>query len=267
VRAELEFVRWLAAGGVPVVRPVKNAAGEFARTLDDEGLAYTLTAFTRAPGKIAAAENWTGELFECWGTLMGQLHRLSRDFTYSGAELDRPRWHQDDNARNAVRYLAPEDRPILDHLRALKARIEALPTPDDAFGLIHADVHYWNMAVDAAGRITLFDFDNCEYGWFAADIATTLFEAATCHFAQGPRDEFLARFWSRFWAGYEREFELCKNWRGTIPLFLEWRKVLMYSFWHKKGDITQLSSGHQRFLAWIRAEIVEGRPFTEFAFA
>jgi len=40
--------------------------------------------------------------------------------------------------------------------------------------LIHTDVHAGNFFVDD-GRITVFDFDDSSYQWFASDIAIALY--------------------------------------------------------------------------------------------
>jgi amicoumacin kinase len=66
--------------------------------------------------------------------------------------------------------------------------------------------------------LTVFDFDNSEYNWFAADLGTAVFEAATCGYQKLPRDEFIKGFLDKFVEGYEREFTLGAI-VEQIPLF------------------------------------------------
>ena len=59
-----------------------------------------------------------------------------------------------------------------------KGWLDSLPKDDDCYGLIHADIHQGNFFVDENDNITIFDFDDCHYHWFAYDLAVPLFGLA-----------------------------------------------------------------------------------------
>ena len=51
------------------------------------------------------------------------------------------------------------------------ARYRTLPTDCMSFGLTHGDFLLSNYMIDRKNKVTVFDFDECEYSWFAVDIA------------------------------------------------------------------------------------------------
>ncbi len=56
----------------------------------------------------------------------------------------------------------------------IRPQIAALPTVTPQVGYCHGDAGTNNAHVDAAGQVTLFDFDFCGLGWRAYDLATCL---------------------------------------------------------------------------------------------
>lgn len=259
VIAELEWVNFLAAEGVPVVRPILSAAGSWVENVSCNEMAYSAAAFEKAPGTIGDGDSWNDELFVSWGQMLGALHRVSSAMNKSRVIVPRMTWSESDLLRAEV-YLPPSDDAIVKRLRKLLAKLESLPKQDDAFGLIHADVHYWNFSVDR-GKIYLFDFDNAEYGWFISDVATSVFEAATCCYRQGDRGLFARHFLEQIWKGYALEFKLDPIWETMIEDFVLLRAILMYVFWHKKWDMNHLTPFRQQLVESFRHELHNHVPF------
>ncbi len=52
--------------------------------------------------------------------------------------------------------------------------VRTLPKTSEAYGLIHGDFLFSNYLV-GKNSLTIVDFDDCEYGYFAYDIAVNLF--------------------------------------------------------------------------------------------
>lgn len=259
VAAELQWVNLLAAEGVPVVRPILSAAGSWVEAITCHELAYSAAAFEKAPGSIGHGDSWNDELFVSWGRMLGALHRVSSAMNRSRVTVPRMTWSESDLLRAEV-YLPPSDDAIVNRLRKLLAKLESLPKPDDAFGLIHADVHYWNFSVNR-GQIHLFDFDNAEYGWFISDVATSVFEAATCGHRQGDRGHFARHFLEQIWKGYALEFKLDPVWQTRIEDFILLRALMMYVFWHKKWDMNHLTPFRQQLVESFRHDLHQDVPF------
>jgi len=103
-----------------------------------------------------------------------------------------------------------------------------LPKDRAGYGLIHQDAHGGNFFIKD-GAITLFDFDDCMYGWFIYDIAMVLFYAAL-----GKEDmaAFTKTFMGDFLQGYAQENMLDPPWLPEIPHFLKLREIDLYAIIH-----------------------------------
>lgn len=68
----------------------------------------------------------------------------------------------------------PEQLPrVCEKLVTLLGELRALPRTPDGSGMIDADFNDGNFTVDdATGDLTVFDFDDCYYGWFAYELAS-----------------------------------------------------------------------------------------------
>ena len=143
------------------------------------------------------------------------------------------------------------------------AYLRQLPTPTDAFGLVHQDAHTANLFVDEAGHITLFDFDDCVYGHFIYDIAMVVFYAITNH--PNPA-EFCAKFWPLFWQGYSEENQLDPIWLKEILPFMKLRELDLYGVLLR--DVSDLSGDDwgARFMRGRREIIYAQRPYVDYNF-
>ncbi|GLZ29655.1 aminoglycoside phosphotransferase [Lentzea sp. NBRC 105346] len=98
------------------------------------------------------------------GATMAPLARPAPDFlTERAAELVRAA-HSAEGAKLVATAMA----------RIARTK-EALGTGPDAYGLIHADLHYENFLFHGA-EARAIDFDDCGYAHFAYDLAVTIFE-------------------------------------------------------------------------------------------
>jgi hypothetical protein len=106
--------------------------------------------------------------------------------------------------------------------------IRNLPRGGDAYHLIHADLHFANFFVESRSRtITLFDFDDCCYGWSAMDIAILLFDALVIYKGQD-KDAFARHFLRNFLSGYKTENPIGVFWITQIPNFLKLLEINLY---------------------------------------
>jgi Ser/Thr protein kinase RdoA (MazF antagonist) len=98
--------------------------------------------------------------------------------------FDRRRWDTDGFVGEAPLWgrfweaddLTAEQREVLATTRdALRVDLAALSIGPDRFGLIHADLHTANVMADG-DRLTIIDFDDAGYGWYAHELAVALFD-------------------------------------------------------------------------------------------
>ena len=70
--------------------------------------------------------------------------------------------------------LTKEDEALVERAaERLRPAAEALRPTADAFGLIHADLHPANILLHR-GEVRAIDFDDCEFGYYAYDLAVLL---------------------------------------------------------------------------------------------
>ncbi len=111
---------------------------------------------------------------------------------------------------------------------ALGQELEALPTDVDSFGLIHNDLHPQNFLVDGRpphgdrfrrGRLSLVRHRHGH-------------RSLSCPVARRPSRRgaraLCGALLGRFLAGYAQENRLAPEWLARLPLFLSYRRILLY---------------------------------------
>ena len=233
------------AHGVQLAAVVPAIDGLLARSVEIAGQRFTAVSFQKAPGEIGSRAYWTPAIFAEWGRLTGRLHRESR--RYQPVFNRRTSW---------IEQLPPVIAESVDHeiavqrLEQVAQTINAMPKSTESYGLIHADLHFWNFAVSTLG-LTVFDFDNSEYNWFAADLGTAVFEAATCGYQKLPREEFIKLFLGEFTKGYQQESNLGDAIRH-VPLFAKLREICIFLVLRKRWKNRTLSEFQRQFFESVR---------------
>ena len=149
-------------------------------------------------------------------------------------------------------------------MRRSPSQTRNIPRTRSNFGLSHRDLHGWNFFVDR-GRITVIDFDDCGYDYFAHDIAMAVYYAADFMHRTVPAssvDEVSAarRTVSReFLKGYRRYYDLGIEDLSTIPLFAERRRLeltlLTYDLWSNEHARPDQKAWLERNLSDIKRNV------------
>jgi Ser/Thr protein kinase RdoA (MazF antagonist) len=263
VQGEVDWINYLAVGGVTVSRAILSEAGKLVETIDDgHGGAFLATAFVKAPGQ-APWDLWTPELYRTYGQMLGRIHTLSKNYQPKQAEWKRPAW--DDAIFEFVEQYLPESEALAKmKYREVCEVVNLLAKDADSYGLTHQDAHGNNFFVDEAGRITLFDFDECAYNWFVNDIAIALF-----YIVQDAQDwsTFTGEFLTHFLRGYVQACPLDPAWLTQIPAFLKIREIELYATMHRDFDVTNVSDVWcARFMTGRKERIEQDLPFIDFPF-
>ena len=242
---EIDFTDYLAASGVNVSRAIPSLDGNMVETLDADTGYFLATAYEKAPGALVDWREWTPELFEQWGALIGRIHALTKGYGPSDESIRRKHWHE--NRDWDLESSVPESK--LEFRRKgqrIKDWLLSLPADRDSYGLIHSDLHQWNMLYDGR-ELWPIDFDNLHYDWFLSDFTTVIINAVICQahrFQEGDYDswtggrgmdsaEFLDYFMVPFLIGYRSENTLDPAWIRRLPRFLSRRYFTFYidSLW------------------------------------
>lgn len=190
---------------------------------------------------------------------------------------------------------------IMEKRAAVLADIERLPRDPGSYGLIHADLHFGNVyferldipgaASEACGSapsptendgtprdagvqgtmsgsswsVTLLDFDDCAYGWYAMDIAMNLLDAAVLR-APEDWDKFASAFLIPYLRGYRSARLFEPEWLARLPLFLKLLEIGLYLMVADDYHPQDHESWIGKFMAGRRERIAAGLPVFKISF-
>ncbi|WP_454190846.1 phosphotransferase enzyme family protein [Paenibacillus sp. Marseille-Q7038] len=233
IKAEAHFVRYLADNGVRVSIPIHTLDGELTTVCRNHEKTYIATVFEGAPGKLfdSDPELWGPSLFQTWGETMGAMHRLTKSYDSSALKTKRDNWIPTEI--NNQHLHQGNYHLLVSKLRGLENEMKSLPKERDTYGLIHYDFHPYNFLINE-GEITVFDFDDSLYSWFALDIGI----AATHAVWWGSqikewksKNEFAKHFLHEFLKGYIKQNHIENEWDQRIPMFMEYRNISSFFWW------------------------------------
>lgn len=186
LRSEVQWVQSLARAGVPV-----PAAREL-----DAGGHYTTVKVADEQRHVGVVSWVDGEPIGSWAEAAGadlvdRYHQIGavaarirshNEQWVAPSGFVRRRWDADGLVGLdphwgrfwEVAQLSSGQRQLFARARErLHAELAALSTEGDRFGLIHADLHLGNLMTNGE-TLTVIDFDDAGYGWFAHEFAMSL---------------------------------------------------------------------------------------------
>lgn len=263
IQGEIDWINYLSAGGVSVSRAVASRRGRLVEIVEDgQGGRFLATAFIKAPGgPVGQKGGWSEALWERYGRLLGRMHHLTKSYQPANPAWRRPEW--DDPGNMDLLAWLPDDRAeVIEKGNRVVDYLHTLPAQD--YGLIHQDAHAGNFYVDDRGQITLFDFDDCVYGWFIYDIAMVIFYAVT---NRADAVAMSAELWPPFWRGYLAENRLDPGWLRELPAFFKLREIDLYAVIHRSFDVANIPDAWAaQFMRGRRQRIEQEIPYLEFEF-
>ena len=215
-RAEMDWLCYLSDKGISVPPPLKTVGGELAVSAEKNGENYIIAAYRMAEGRpwdVNDPNLWNNKVFYNWGKVMGDMHRVTKDFKPAN-ELDmRPEFVGFiDNGVKAFPSVDKIAEELLDE-------ISVLPKNRDCYGLIHHDLGPSNFLIDGE-QINVFDFDDCAYAWFSLDIAAALTFGIWFGRCNDEGYDFTDDIFKFFLTGYFSANHLDDFNLSKIPLFL-----------------------------------------------
>jgi amicoumacin kinase len=225
VRGEVDWINYLSDGGVSVARAVLSQGGNLVEPVaDGQDGHFLATAFVKAYGE----QPWgvrDPAFYQSYGRLLGRMHALTEHYQPPSLVWKRPEW--DGPEMNIFESGLPDSEiGVKQKYRELLEHLHSLPKQPTCYGLIHQDAHAANLLMDEAGTITLYDFDDCVYSWYANDIAIVLFYMVL-EAPEGPA--FAGEFLPHFLQGYRQVYSIEDRWLGEIPYFLKEREIELYA--------------------------------------
>ena len=268
--AILEWMGYLSEHGGSVPRPLRSEAGAYLALLEDGSGTSIATVCEKARGVLAEtlpAEAWNDALVEEFGRVTGRMHAIARTYRPADDFLKRPTWNEIGNCFHPVESLDESQARIQERLTEVLDRVNAFPRAEEDYGLIHADLHGGNFFVDVeGGTVTVFDFDDSCYGWYAMDVAMALFDTLVVYPRSDERASAL-EFMRTYLRGYEREHHLSDFWIERIPDFLNLLEIGVYTLVYRQYDPSDTESWIGKFMPNRRERIERDIPYVDLRFA
>lgn len=224
VASELAWIAALRKAGVvatPAPVPAQDGAATVAITC--AGRRFLVTGFAFVEGRAPAEGDDLAGWFAHLGEITARLHHFTRSWTRP-AGFERRSWdfgaicgpRADWGDWRAQPGLTADDIALLSRVEAdLARRIAAYDLLPGRRGLIHGDMRTANLLVDGA-RLSVIDFDDCGFGWFAFDFA-----ASTSFMDPG----LLWPLLPHWIAGYERILPFDAADREILPALVMLRRL------------------------------------------
>jgi Ser/Thr protein kinase RdoA (MazF antagonist) len=231
MRAILTWTHYLAEHGGAVAGPIPSQRGRLIEEAADEGGTALIAVFPKVPGvrgETLAWDDWDDALITRLGQTIGRMHAIAQTYTPLDASLRRPAWDSPTNCYHQPAPDEPEYAFVLEKRRALLDYLYALPQDGASYGMIHGDFHGGNYFVAPETRvITVFDFDDCVYGWYGMDMAMSLFDALVL--CDSPdKVAFAEHFLRCYLRGYLAEKSFTPFWAAQLPYFLKLLEFNLY---------------------------------------
>lgn len=268
---ELQWLDYLGVTSANIAKPIRSVKHNLYEVVNMENQSYLLCLFERAPGKNPNSNNpdeFHEALFYNLGAVMGDLHRLTAQ--YKG-NIIRPEFQWDNDA-----YSWRGDYEILDEdvrkcERRLLNQIHTLPITRDNYGIIHYDIHIDNFFVEK-GRLKLFDFCDCQFNWYAADIASAIFfmvqkgAGPLTYKSEQERTDFAEAYITSYLKGYLTTNTISKFWINQLDLFIQYQMTDEYRATQNdwKEELMHLQSW---YLKWHKDRIVCNLPYVTVDYA
>lgn len=259
-----EWMDYLSLNNAPVPAVIKSVNNRLVETFEKGGNRYIISVVTKAQGILAeelSVDQWTNSLFENIGRAAGKIHGLAKQYRPSSIAITRPQWQQQFQEYYSGALLAGTEQVVRKRLTETLLEVESFPKDLDSYGLIHADLHFANFYVDG-DHATIFDFEDCCYGWFAMDAAMALFDILVLY-PGNDLQKLAERFTTHYLHGYLKENNLSLEWARRLLVFLKLQEIFIYSMVYQ---FTHLDEWSTKFLANRKSRIENEIPYIDIDF-
>jgi len=231
IRSELAWIEALRADGTVLTpKPIAARDGALLQAIgEDGGTPRIAVGFDFVSGTEPEVDGNLPEWFRELGRITARMHRQARGWTVP-AGFRRKAWNFD-AALGRIAYwgdwrkgpgLDDRGRALLPRAAdRIERQVTALGTGPEHFGLVHADLRLANLLVDGE-RMTVIDFDDCGFGWFAYDFA-----ASISFIEHEPVIPGLMESWV---AGYRDVAPLSPENEAAIPTMVMLRRILLVAW-------------------------------------
>lgn len=229
IEFELDLLCFLQQRQLPVAYPLKTSDGKLSIEINaPEGKRYA-ALFTFAPGCVALGD-LNPQQSHLLGFNLAKLHQTSVDFlTLHQRQPLTLEYLLDDSFKEIAPFLQHKTvdlNYLIELIAQIKHQLQDFPTESPFWTVCWGDPHSGNAHFTPQCEVTLFDFDQCGYGWRIFDIAKFLQVSLRTGISKSVREAFLA--------GYQSVCEISKIELSSLQAFTQtahiWAWAISLSF-------------------------------------
>lgn len=196
---ELELLDYWHQQRLPVAYPLWTRDGYLSIEIDaPEGKRYA-ALFSYAPGSIALGDLNVAQS-QVLGQTVAELHLTSSGFRTRAYRQPLTLEHLlDQSLSGIVPFLKhrPSDLAYIEKtIEAIKTQLQHLPQKAPYWVVCWGDPHSGNAHFTSDNQVTLFDFDQCGYGWRAFELGKYLQVSLSAGVGRQVRDAFISGYQS-----------------------------------------------------------------------
>ncbi|CRK82823.1 phosphotransferase enzyme family protein [Neobacillus massiliamazoniensis] len=233
IESELEWLKLINKhSSIKVSLPIVGENGEYVQEVEDENISHFCALFTFLEGDAPNEENEHDLIsqFEVLGDITAQLHEYSILNRHQLQQMKRIEWDYTSILGTKPKWGRWQDGLAMtdDRLELfekvsekIKQRLALFGKSQSRYGLIHSDLRLANLLVDGQ-QIKIIDFDDCGFGWYLYDLATSL-----SFIEHKPYIPTLINAWLK---GYRKVRSLSQEEELEIPTFILMRRLQLIAW-------------------------------------
>lgn len=197
IQFELEFLDFLHHKGIPVANPLKTNTGKLLVTINAvEGDRYA-ALFPFAPGAVPQGDLNTTQS-EILGQTLSQIHLAASEFRSETLRQNLDLEYLLNDSWEIIspylRHCQQDSSYVETAIARIKQQLTCLESISPLWTVCWGDPHSGNVHFTPENEVTLFDFDQCGYGWRVFDLAKFLQVSLSAGINRKVRDAFLAGY-------------------------------------------------------------------------
>lgn len=265
--SEVDFLRYLNKNDIPIASPIVSLQNQYVHLIVIDDKCYTVSAYQKVNGKDCWSRGIDGqERLIIIGRTLGKIHQLSKMYCPYNM-VRRRKWDESPHIIKAPGLLPKYNADLVERFDCYMSYMHKFPKNENSFGLVHGDFLFSNYFFDDSNKISIFDFDECEYSWYIYDIAVCMYyyllggDPKELGEKVGEAEEMLFHLLS----GYTSECELDTECLKNMNSFFQLREYVLLSS-IIETSINDLNGWKKDFVEGATDRLLTGKPFINVDF-
>ena len=259
---EIYFLQFLKKNGVSVAAPIPSRTNDILTEHHSANDTVYVVAFTIADG-LQWYERADNFYFKHIGQELGRIHKASRSYHAVNC-VSRRQYTESQHLVKAATIFEKHSPALGKAFATFMHTLSLLPKNSENFGLIHGDFLLSNYNITEGNKVTIYDFDECEYSWFISDIATLMYYQLTGgdpSQTANRKDEAIEAI-LKIMSGYLKENNLPVTELKQLDLFFKLRDYVLLSMILGCGNET-LGSWDGKLVPMALDRVLNDKPFVD----